>query len=79
MRIAENETAKNWLKVFCRLKAGGAADIPAAASDGLSGSQKAAAAGLKTICRAAMPAPEAFETSEPGRLVLRILARQCAG
>lgn len=44
MWIAENETAKNWFKVFNKLKARGVMDILIAVSDGLVGMQEAVAA-----------------------------------
>lgn len=44
MWIAENETAKNWFKVFTELKARGCTDILIAVSDGLVGMQETVAA-----------------------------------
>ena len=50
MWIAENETAKNWFKVFNELKARGVVDILIAVSDGLTGMQEAVAAAFpKTL------------------------------
>ena len=50
MWIAENETAKNWFKVFNELKARGGVDILIAVPDSLTGMQEAVAAAFsKTI------------------------------